>query len=475
MFAEWRQPTGFLERMDAPFFAPEHVALDERLDSTTIATHLGLHLHRVFKGAFYVLASEYASAGVPFIRVADITSGEVDLGRATYLPPDVHAREAKTAVRPGDLLFAKGGSIGNSAVVPARIVEANISQDVIGARVRRTLDAYFAQAFLSSALGVQQMVRWAQGNVHPHITNDAVRNVRIPLPRVKIQRAIGNKLRKAERLRELAAAARAQADKVIDRLMQFGIASQHFHNHGWRPKGSVDQERLDAWFHRPEYVWRAEVLASQQGLRSIRSVCAYTAKAANVRKWPSPAFDYFEIGGIDPTTGEALSNPVHLEDAPSRAKYLVHAGDLLVSTVRPNLKKVGQVDPHRVGPGVATSGFSVWRPPTPEIGAYLRACLVHEVGVSQMMRWNTGGTYPAIDADVPGRVLVPYDEEQAQEVGSDLLKALVRVQEAGTRVESAHSAVEALVDGTLDEAALVAESDAIERWLAEHPSPFPGA
>lgn len=88
MFAGWRQPTGFLDRMDAPFFAPEHVALDRRLDQTKVATTLGPHLQRVFKGAFYVLASEYASEGVPFIRVADITSGEVDLSRATYLPPD---------------------------------------------------------------------------------------------------------------------------------------------------------------------------------------------------------------------------------------------------------------------------------------------------------------------------------------------------------------------------------------------------
>lgn len=391
------------------------------------------------------------------------------------LPPDVHARESKTAVFPGDLLFAKGGSIGNSAVVPKRITEANISQDVIGARVKATLDAYFAQAFLSSGPGVQQMVRWAQGNVHPHITNDAVRNVRLPLARPAIQRAIGNKLRKAERLRELAAAARIRADQVIGDLMRFGLAGKPFLNHGWRPKGTVDQDRLDAWFHRPEYVWRAKVLANQRGLRSLKSICKYVTKAANVRQWPSPTFDYFEIGGIDATTGEALCSAVPLSEAPSRAKYSVQAGDLLVSTVRPNLKKVGQIDPRRAGPGVATSGFSVWRPPTPEIGAYLRACLVHDVGVEQMMRWNSGGTYPAIDADVPGRVLVPFDEEQAREVGHDLLNALVSVRQAGWLVDAAKSTVEALIDGTLDEAALLAESDAIERWLAENPSPSKGA
>ena len=49
------------------------------------------------------------------------------------------------------------------------------------------------------------------------------------------------------------------------------------------------------------------------------------------------------------------------------------------------------------------------------------------------------------------------------------------VRQAGWLVDAAKSTVEALIDGTLDEAALLAESDAIERWLAENPSPSKGA
>jgi hypothetical protein len=127
------------------------------------------------------------------------------------------------------------------------------------------------------------------------------------------------------------------------------------------------------------------------------------ATTANLTQWKAASFDYFEIGGIHAATAEATANPVKATEAPSRANFVVRAGDVLVSTVRPNLRAVGQIDADRKTAGIALCGFSILRAPSPEIGAYVQACLVHDAGVHHLMRWNTGGAYPAIDRDVPDR------------------------------------------------------------------------
>ncbi len=87
------------------------------------------------------------------------------------------------------------------------------------------------------------------------------------------------------------------------------------------------------------------------------------------------------------------------------------------------------------------------------------------------MRWNTGATYPAIDRDVPGHVLIPFEEDVAHDIGIQLLQGLRGIHESSRLRGVALVAVEALIDGVLDEPALLAEGEGIDQWLADNPSP----
>jgi hypothetical protein len=89
------------------------------------------------------------------------------------------------------------------------------------------------------------------------------------------------------------------------------------------------------------------------------------------------------------------------------------------------------------------------------------------------MRWNSGGTYPAIEHSVPSDVLIPNPgEEVIDQIGATLLNALYQIDEAFGLVESAKSDVENLINGSLDIEILTNKSDDIERWLKENPSPY---
>ncbi len=83
-------------------------------------------------------------------------------------------------------------------------------------------------------------------------------------------------------------------------------------------------------------------------------------------------------------------------EAPSRARQLIAAGDVLVSTVRPNLNAVAQV-PSEYDGATASTGFCVLRP-RPDIldAAYLFHWVRSPRFVSEMVRRSTGASYPAV-------------------------------------------------------------------------------
>lgn len=123
------------------------------------------------------------------------------------------------------------------------------------------------------------------------------------------------------------------------------------------------------------------------------------------RRSPDAAFSYIEISDVDPRTLHAASKQVPREEAPSRARKLVRAGDVLVSTVRPERRAIAVVRTDQDG-AVATTGFAVLRPNGihPLVLAKL---LQSDFVTAQLMRNNVGIAYPAIEESCLPTILLP--------------------------------------------------------------------
>ena len=102
MFASRVVASSLNSRLDAGFYDPRYAAAESKLRASGVkVSPFEDHLERVFKGAFYILAAEYSGSGIPFIRVSQISSGQLDLASAVYLPEHVHQREQKPRFAPG--------------------------------------------------------------------------------------------------------------------------------------------------------------------------------------------------------------------------------------------------------------------------------------------------------------------------------------------------------------------------------------
>jgi len=165
-------------------------------------------------------------------------------------------------------------------------------------------------------------------------------------------------------------------------------------------------------------------------------VCLPTVQIDPTRKGTG-SFRYIDIAGIDREQKTIFrADPIPCESAPSRARKLVQAGDVLVSTVRPNLNAVALV-PEELDGEIASTGFSVLRANPKLVNPhYLFYRVQHQEFVACLVANATGASYPAVTDGVVRRVFLPLPslKEQARIVEildeADRLRRLRREADA---------------------------------------------
>lgn len=80
---------------------------------------------------------DVGAGGVPIVKGGDVGAA-LTLDRLARTTPEVERPYARARLQPGDLLFAIRGGVGDAAIVPAELEDANITQDV--ARVAPTAE-----------------------------------------------------------------------------------------------------------------------------------------------------------------------------------------------------------------------------------------------------------------------------------------------------------------------------------------------
>jgi len=142
-------------------------------------------------------------------------------------------------------------------------------------------------------------------------------------------------------------------------------------------------------------------------------------------KNPDDLFQYIDIASVDVATG-VIFNPQELrgDEAPSRARKVVRAFDVIVSTYRPTRGAIAVI-PEGLHNHIASTAFSIVRAKDDVNPFYLHYALRLPSTLEQFRKWSTGSSYPAIlDEDVKKtRIPLPLPEVQDQ-IAQKVLAAL---------------------------------------------------
>jgi len=158
-------------------------------------------------------ADLYTDSGIKFLRILNVKANEFDFTDLNFIRPEVHEGElSRSRLAAGDVVMTITGRVGNAAVVTQDILPANINQHIVRLRIvgKDVLPVYLA-AFLNSSVGLALTNRRVTGGTRIALDYDAIRNVPIPKPVLKIQEAIA-----AEVTRRRTAARRLRAEAAAE-------------------------------------------------------------------------------------------------------------------------------------------------------------------------------------------------------------------------------------------------------------------
>jgi len=150
--------------------------------------HLRQHL---VQDATYgvVKAGAFQRSGIPMLRGGDIKGGSV-ADDQPLITPEKSAEYSRTLLRQHDVVIALVGYPGESAVIPERLVGANISRAVGLLRPASTLSPFFLACYLNSPNGRREFLRPSAGSAQVVVNLRALNKLRLPLPSLPEQRAI---------------------------------------------------------------------------------------------------------------------------------------------------------------------------------------------------------------------------------------------------------------------------------------------
>jgi hypothetical protein len=174
---------------------------------------------------------------------------------------------------------------------------------------------------------------------------------------------------------------------------------------------NCEEERWDANFHAglPLHI-RERIEKNKANNVLVKHVAFLSEERLDPRRKKIGKFNYIEISDIDSETFWVHCKEVATTEAPSRARKLVHAGDILFSTVRPERRTVGVVPSH-LDQSICSTGFAVLRPQN--INSYLLAALLRTNFVNhQVLRNNVGIAYPAIYETCLLDIVLPIDKKK---------------------------------------------------------------
>jgi type I restriction enzyme S subunit len=119
-------------------------------------------------------------------------------------------------------------------------------------------------------------------------------------------------------------------------------------------------------------------------------------------------FHYIDLSAVDQESKSIVGvRKITCHDAPSRARQLVENGDVLVSTVRPNLNGVALI-PEALHGATVSTGFCVLRPKPSRLDKrYLYHWVKSPAFINDMVRKATGANYPAVSDRIISASIMP--------------------------------------------------------------------
>lgn len=439
-------------RLDANYYSPSDILKEERIKGVSHDL-LGNRLKKISSGATPKGAT-YLDNGISFIRTQNVRDNVILDKELVFISEADNLSLKRSQLKEEDVLLTiTGVDLGRSAVVPKSLLPANINQHSVKMEVKG-LDPYYLSVFLNSEYGQSQIWRRVYGATRPALNYDEIKQLLIPTPSLHIQEYIGDKIRKAELLREESRQLKMQVEKEFYEILPLELINHQ--NKNWEVPISYLEDRLDVNYYNQGY------LTVRDFLGSLRDNDYKIVKLKEIVKdvfggYPFPSEDFRDNGipllrirDID----EDLINfevDAYIDDKKYTGfeGYLSNFNNIVVgmdgnflagsfSKSMPDMfinQRIGIIETEHY-----------------HLANYLKFYINSTIGQSQLNRGSVRTTVGHISLkDIKELIICIPSKEAVEKLGSKIYLASEKLMISKLLVFEARQDVESLIEGTFDE------------------------
>ncbi|WGG46469.1 restriction endonuclease subunit S [Rossellomorea sp. DA94] len=404
---------------------------------------------------------DYVDEGVPFYTAINVQEEGFNSETHLFITEKYEESLKRARLSPNSLLIVKTGvGTGKSCVIGENISYGNISADVgILKEPSNIIDPYFISVFMNSKSGREYILRSSYGSTRNRLTIAELKRLKLPIPSLDIQNYIGNKVRKAEQLREEAKRLRTEVKEMfydytlLDREKDTSQDSIENSTNEW---GMFVETRnitnlLGAEVYKSDYVENQNTIRSLNSYVNFDDCFEYIVNGVDIRNYRDNATAYYKVAAIDMFgVKEGSVDFVDISIDSINAKQRIKEGDLLIT--RKGSFGISMGVQTRDTNGIISSEVFKVRLKSGWDADYLAYFLNSRYGQKQFLQFATGSTMKGISQQNIVEIVVPKIKyHKQQEIGLLVRNIKDLYYQSKELIQQAKNDIEYLIEDTWDE------------------------
>lgn len=169
---------------------------------------------------------EHKTTGVPMLGIENIDSGKFIDGNKIFVTPEKAAELKSFALKSGDIIISRSGTVGELCVVPPRMEGALLSTNLMRVSLdcQKVLPEYFIYLFQSKGIVLDQVKELCKGSTRIFLNQTILKQIQFPIPNVHEQLQIINttesRLTFCDNIEKTVDTAIAQADAMRQSILK---------------------------------------------------------------------------------------------------------------------------------------------------------------------------------------------------------------------------------------------------------------
>ena len=367
---------------------------------------------------------KYVAKGNEFIRIVNLNEFFINTEDVKYIDESIYNILTKYHLDTGDILLSKDGTIGVASIVDEGNVKSIASSHVVTIKSKKEeIDPYYLVTFLNSKYGQFQFARMSTGSIQKALNVEKIRGTKIPVPCKNIQKYIGDKVKKAEKLREEAKRLKKEALQIFNDIYQ--QVNRKDQKYEWVKECYLSEDNVIPNFYKQYDLLKDKNHEFLEFVEIVDNIkCGIAVRSDN------------RIGNRYPFYG-ASGISDNIDDYNFEGEHLIVAQD-------------GSVGAVNVARNKFWANNHVW---VVKVNEEWDVEFI-ELYMKQYNYWSsltTGSVVPKVTSENLRRLLIPKIEYEIQvKIGELLRKSKGKEEKSGMLIREAKQDIEDLIEGNFD-------------------------